>query len=232
MVNRRISNDLKECALRLWENGWEEHDICAALCVSRASLYRWQSIFDEFGAVRRPPSPLLGRTRIITRAVFSSLHLLLKDNPDTYLDELSYWLAVYHDIKISSSALHHTLQTAGLTRKLLHKIARERDEELRTEWRDMIRDNFGGQGYEFIFVDETSKDDRTTARRYGYAMSGQTAELHHVFKRGTRYSVVAALSKEGYIASRVVEGSLDSFEFFDFIAEEVVSLTQFLLTIY
>ncbi|KAJ4493424.1 hypothetical protein C8R41DRAFT_764517, partial [Lentinula lateritia] len=37
-----------------------------------------------------------------------------------------------------------------------------------------------------------------------------------------RYSLAAALSLKGYIAVRVVEGSLDSFEFFDFITEDVL----------
>jgi len=34
MVNRRISSDLKECALQLWEAGWEEIDITQGLIVS------------------------------------------------------------------------------------------------------------------------------------------------------------------------------------------------------
>lgn len=32
------------------------------------------------------------------------------------------------------------------------------------------------------------------------------------------------MSKTGYLASRIVPGSLDSYEFFDFIVEEVVSV--------
>jgi hypothetical protein len=65
MVNRRISTDLKECALRLWEFGWEELDIIQGLAVSR-SIYRWRNIFDELGTVNRPPSAIRGRVRIIS----------------------------------------------------------------------------------------------------------------------------------------------------------------------
>ena len=43
------------------------------------------------------------------------------------------------------------------------------------------------------------------------------------FVRGVRYSLVAAMSTNGYIATQVVEGSYDSFSFFDFIVEDVVS---------
>ncbi len=42
------------------------------------------------------------------------------------------------------------------------------------------------------------------------------------FIRGIRYSIVAAISLDGYIATRVVEGSVDGLEFLDFIIEEVV----------
>jgi hypothetical protein len=62
MVNQRISSDMKECALHLWESGWDEEDICDALLISCRSLYCWCAIFDTFGAVNKPQSPLVGWT--------------------------------------------------------------------------------------------------------------------------------------------------------------------------
>ncbi|KAJ3858638.1 hypothetical protein EV359DRAFT_26272, partial [Lentinula novae-zelandiae] len=59
-------------------------------------------------------------------------------------------------------------------------------------------------------VDESSKDERTLTWQYGYAMKGQRAEINAPFVHGQCYSLVAAMSLEGYIAMRVVEGSLDS----------------------
>lgn len=190
--------------------------------MSRASLYRWRALFKSFREVSRPPSPLRGRNRIISRAVLSAIELLLQSHPDTYLDELVWWLAVKHDITISRSGLHLNLCQAGLTHKLLQRLAIERNEEARTEWREMVATEFLGTGDEFIFVDETSKNDLTYGRRFGYAPSGSRAEVSDVFVRGQRYSLAAAMSKEGYIATRVVEGSFDSVEFYDFIVEEVV----------
>ncbi|PCH35472.1 hypothetical protein WOLCODRAFT_80230 [Wolfiporia cocos MD-104 SS10] len=193
MVNRRISADLKACALRLWNSGWDEQDICDALQVSRSSIYQWRRIFAEFGTVNKPPSPLCGRLKTITSAVLNSIQQLYRSDSATFLDELRWWLAVNHDIAISKTALQRTLQTAGLSRKLLRKIARERNKLLREEWRDDIRSHFSG-----------------------------TAELQHVFVRGVRYSLIAALSKRGYIAARVVEGSFNAFDFFDFIIEDLL----------
>ncbi|KDR71135.1 hypothetical protein GALMADRAFT_1346228 [Galerina marginata CBS 339.88] len=134
MVYRRISSDMKECALRLWEAGWAKEDVCSVLTVSRSSLYRWAQIFDEFGSVTPPPSPMRGRPRIIGMAAMTTIKEIYARNSDAYLDELQWHLAIHHDIVISISALQETLVRAGLTRKVLHKIASERDEARRAEF--------------------------------------------------------------------------------------------------
>ena len=213
---------MKECALCLWESGWDEEDICDALLISRRSLYRWCAIFNTFGAVKKPQSPLVGRTRIITRAVLTAVHQVYATNSDTYINELVWWLAIHHDIVISAMTLHRNLQEAGLTRKLLRKLALERDEALRLDWQEFVLEHGEGYGREFVVVDETSKNDHSTARHYGYALSGERAELVDVFVRGDRYSLVAAMTVSGYIAAHAVPGSFDAMSFYDFIAEEVV----------
>ena len=232
MVNRRISPDMKYCALDLWHRGWTVDDICDTLSVSRASLYRWDAIFEEHGHVIRPPSPLVGRTRIITCAVLTAIHTLYEQEPDLYLDELCTFLAVQHNIIVSKATLTRSLTAAGLTRKILHKIAIERDEELRNDWKDLLRDRtkFTGDRSEFVAVDETSKNEKSYARLRGWSLSGQPAVLSDVFVRGDRYSLVAAITTEGYMATQVVPGSLDSFEFYNFIAEDVVSPPKHLRT--
>jgi transposase len=181
MGNRKISRDLKECALRLWELGWEELNILQGLAVSRSSLYRWRVIFEEYNDVNRPPSPLRGRTRIISRAVLTAVHDIYRNDPDIYLDELVFWLAVHHDIAISKSALQKNLEEAGLTRKLLHKIAQERNEEVRQEYWDVINGELEGNSDLLVMADETSKNDLTLARRFGCALAGERAAFTDVF---------------------------------------------------
>ncbi|KIL63076.1 hypothetical protein M378DRAFT_42265, partial [Amanita muscaria Koide BX008] len=58
-------------------------------------------------------------------------------------------------------------------------------------------------------LDETSKDDKTLFRSYGRAPAGHRAVIPADFVRGDRYSMVAAMSVDGYIATRVVPGSVD-----------------------
>ena len=130
---------------------------------------------------------------------------------------------IFHDIAISTSALQETLERAGLTWKVLHKIAIERDEVQRAEFLHNIQHGFSGTGDEFVVVNESSKNEHTLTCHYGCAPIGKDTILTAPFVCGDRYSLVAAMSKNGYPASRIVPGSLDSYESFDFIVEEVVS---------
>lgn len=178
---------------------------------------------EEHGSVIRPLSKLKGQERIITWAVLSTVQTLFEADSDFYLDEVVLWLAVEHNITISKAALHATLKSVGLTRKILHKIVIERDEELCKQWRAMqASEYFLQDGSQFVCIDETSKNELTYARKYGQAYSGERAELKDVFVRGDRYSLVAALIVDGYIASHVIPGSFDSMDFLEFIQEEVV----------
>jgi hypothetical protein len=85
MGYRKISSDLKECCLRLWEAGWSKDDLCSSFCVSTASLYRWRSILDSFGSVERPAGPLCGRPRLIGLMAMSAIKDIYSAHPDLYL---------------------------------------------------------------------------------------------------------------------------------------------------
>ena len=148
---------------------------------------------------------------------------LFHNHPDTYLDELQWFLAIHHDIAISISSLQENLQKAGLTRKLLHKIAIERDEEARRNFQLSLRQDFSGTGDEFVVTDESSKDERVVARRYGRSLVNTDADIREPFIQGQRYTLIAAMDKTGYIAARVIPDAADSFDYFNFVVEDVVS---------
>jgi hypothetical protein len=94
MGNCRISPDLKERALELWNLGWDAEDICFIFHVSPRSLYRWRDIFDEFGSITKPPSPLRGRDRIIGLAALTSVTEVYFHDSTIMLTELMWHLAI------------------------------------------------------------------------------------------------------------------------------------------
>ncbi|KAJ7207886.1 hypothetical protein GGX14DRAFT_325462, partial [Mycena pura] len=112
---RKISADLKDCALDLWDAGWSLSDICFALRVSPASMYRWDELREIFGQSTNPNLRLAGRHRIISLAVLGAIRTIYEQETTVMLDELQWYLAIHHDIAISISALQSTLDRAGLT---------------------------------------------------------------------------------------------------------------------
>jgi hypothetical protein len=232
MVNRKIGPDLKECALRLWELGWEKDIIFESLGVSRASVYQWQSIFAEHNSVLKPCLPLVGWPCIIIRAVMTAIKEVYNNEADVYLDELTWWLAIHHNIVISCSGLQENLINVGLTWKLLHKIGSEQDEVIQAEFLETVREHSAGQGDKFVFLNKMSMNDHGTSRHYGQSMVGECADFVDNFVCGDQYSLLAAVAKKGYVASQTVLGSFDSVEFYNFVAEQVVSTIARVLCIY
>lgn len=83
---------------------------------------------------------------------------------------------------------------------------------------------------QLMLLDGSSKDDRVLLRRYGRAPSEQEA-IHHVsLNRGVRCSIFPALSFNGYMAVRVIEGSIDGVGLYDFVVNGVASLLCFVLS--
>ena len=153
--------------------------------------------------------------------MIDDIQQLLQEDPSLLLDKIVEWLALYHNQPISTTALHNNPRDLSLTRKHLKRAAAERDDAYRTKW--IINMTMNYMADQLVFLDESSKDDRVVLWQYGCALSGQDAIQHISLNRGVRYSILPALSLDGYMAVRIVKGSIDGAEFYDFVVNEVVS---------
>ena len=90
-----------------------------------------------------------------------------------------------------------------------------------------LRDNAD----QLIFIDESSKDERTLTRLYGYSSINTRAKKSVVFIRGKRYTILPALSLEGFIAVDIMEGSCDKGRFQTFVLTQLVNIFILLLFI-
>ena len=194
--------------------------VISVLGISARSFWRWRHNLRVHGSVTVPRSYKQGRPRYLTATASADLYNLLNDCPSLYLDEIQHWLIVAHDVAMARTTLHYNLIDLGLSYKKLRKAAAQRDEVAREAFRQYAAANWVAN--QLVFVDETSKDNRTIYSHFGRAVSGERAVSHEPFNRGTRYSLVAALSLDGYMTMRAVKGSVDADEFFDFILEDVV----------
>ncbi|KAG1762009.1 hypothetical protein EDD22DRAFT_731637, partial [Suillus occidentalis] len=98
MDNQRISNDLKDRTLQLWDHGWDLEDICEAQYCHKAPFSTHRGVLEQ-----------------ITRALLMAVEHLFVEDSDLFLDEVCTWLAIEHDIIISTSTLSCNLKDAGLT---------------------------------------------------------------------------------------------------------------------
>ena len=92
-----------------------------------------------------------------------------------YLSEIQDWIALSHEVHISKTALHENIHDAGITFKLLRKVAAERNEDHRLEWKEDVNTHFIAS--QVVFVDETSKDDQTIYCHYGCSVVGHQAMI-------------------------------------------------------
>lgn len=73
-----------------------------------------------------------------------------------------------------------------------------------------------------IFIDETAKDKRTLTRLYNYSSINTRAKKNVVFVREKRYTILPALSLEGFVTVDIMEGSCDKERFQTFILTQLV----------
>ena len=220
MPYRAISTDLKQHALWLLANGYVPNEVRTILNTSTCSIQRWANNMGMHGHVLPPLNPLQGRQHSLNLIHIYSLIAVIQASPAMYLDELQDWLALEHNVLILKTALHNNIQAAGLTYKLLCRRAAERDELVREQWREDVQVNFVAA--QTVWTDESSKDDRTIYRHYGWAATGEHAVIDMQFVRRQHYSILLAMTIDGYIAVHIISRSVEGKEFFDFIIDDVV----------
>ena len=220
MPFRKISRDVRLAAVNLYEC---EHLSLEQIldCVGFSERTFWQilKLWKESGDVVQHTYGIRGHPRIFH---FEDLHYLLHlvhHQPDWFLDEMLDLLNDNRLVAVHFSTIHHELARAGISRKRLKKIARERNEERRV---DFIRRMAQYEAEELGFLDETSKDERTLSRRFGRAKKGERATKKEVFVCGHCLSALGLLTIDGMITSSVVEGSFTTEKFKSFIQEDVV----------
>src|SRR4051794_5400552 len=75
---------------------------------------------------------------------------------------------------------------------------------------------------QLVFLDESAKDERSLTRKYGNSLINTCARKNVVFVCGKRYTILPALSLQGFIAIDIMEGSCTKERFKNFVIDDVV----------
>ncbi|OJA13303.1 hypothetical protein AZE42_12323, partial [Rhizopogon vesiculosus] len=135
MPFRKISRDVKLAAVNLYEH---EHlsleQILDCVGFSKKTFWRILKLWKESGDLVQHTYGIRSLPRILH---FEDLHYLLHlvhHRPDWFLDEMLDVLDDNQLVAVHFSTIYRELVRAGISRKQLEKIARERHEERRADF--------------------------------------------------------------------------------------------------
>jgi transposase len=220
---RPIHADLRQRMIAWLLEGRHPDDVARDAGCCRKTVDRIWTIWNTFNALFPPYARSRGRPRQLEQDDLSFIIDCLDANPALTLDELQTRIFYTLDKYITLAMLDRTLSRLGETRKLMQKIAAERDEDLRLLYRIHTGREYGYDSTKYIFIDESSIDIGIGRRRFARAPAGERASRSEVFNHhGRRYSLLPALSSTGIVAVRMYEGSVTAEDFVRFIREELV----------
>jgi transposase len=229
MPYRKISRDVKLAAIRLYERDiMPLGDVLDCLNISRSTWHRLYQLWQTTGDVVRHTFGICGRPRIFHYSDVEYLKSILSHRPDWFLDELQSLLLTNHFISVHFITIQRELLRAGISYKKIRRIASERSEVLHA---DFIRRMAQYLPEQLGFLDEMSKDERTSFRPRGRSAKGRRAIKKGVFVRGRRFSVEGLLTIDGMISNTVVEGSMTKSMFLEYLETSVVHFVTFLCLI-
>ena len=103
----------------------------------------------------------------------------------------------------------------------LHKATLERNDIMCANYLGIIGEHYVSN--QLIFLDESAKDERSLSRLYGYSPRNTRAHKKVVFVWEKRYTILPALTLEGFVAVNIFEGACDWKRFVDFVLDQVVN---------
>ena len=114
------------------------------------------------------------------------------------------------------------IEDIGFSYKCLHKVVAKRDEDEQENFQEWVQETLVLEM--IIAADDSSKDDYTLYCYCGRSPSRMPATSNAQFVCGDLYSLITAMSVEGYVSTQVVNSSIYTAKFFYFVIGEVVSI--------
>ncbi|GES92103.1 hypothetical protein RCL_jg28538.t1 [Rhizophagus clarus] len=124
-------------------------------------------MYEKWACITNPFKGVFGRKKLFNRNDMYILRNLIKDKVNWYLDKLTHEMENLTGKRASISTLWRSLHYLEITRKKLQKEAYERSKIIRAHYLSVI-----GESYilnQLIFIDESTKDERSLLRFYEYS---------------------------------------------------------------
>jgi len=140
-------------------------------------------------------------------------------------DELQELLLNEFDIEVNSSTIRRRLKKMGISWKRGERRHPNRNEDSRQAWISKVAQYKASQ---VIVVDESSTNERTLDRRWGWSPRGVAYRMtQSVAQRSQSWSILPAIGINGYLEYEIYQGSFDTERFNQFIERLLQKMTPF-----
>jgi transposase len=155
----------------------------------------------HWGQPYAPACVKLGRPRTLRERHRTQLREYLAGRPHAYLEEMKDWLLDELNLDVSILSVSRELKRMNWSRKLASKKAAEQSDALRRVFQARCQQNYTAE--QIVAVDESACNERTGDRKYGWGPVGDSVTLSYSMKRSERWSLLPAMTVDGYLAYRI-----------------------------
>ena len=188
---------------------------CAATCttdVSVNTLRRWWNDFSEWGELPykvserkrllKAANKNVNKNQLIDDGGIIILKRIVDENPNLYLDELTFLFGMTTDIFVHYSTIRRCLvERLGYSLQVLLTIAKQQCEQDEIRFLQAMEMYLQSDAERLITIDETHKDRNAARRRRGWGRKGNTQGVRTKawFDNVARYTLIAAADINGFI---------------------------------
>jgi transposase len=216
---RRLQPTVLQAVIDRIEAGQNNTQIQNETGVWRKTTARIRLSLEYWNQPYPPPCVRRGGLRALRAAHKERLLEFVAGRPDAYLDEMAEFLYDEFDVKVSLVTVWRALAEARWSRKMASKAARERNETLRRVFQARIQAYRSDQ---VICLDESACNERTGDRKYGWSPVNNPVQLEYSAKRSERWSLLPALTEDGYLAHTIFQGAITAERLYEFVEQQVL----------
>jgi transposase len=188
--------------------------------VARKTVRKIRLNLEYWGTPYPPRTVQLGRPSILRNAQRARFKIYLEGRPSAYLEEMKDFLYDEFDVKISISGICRELYKMNYSRKVATKRAQEQSDPLRRVYLARVAQHYTAD--QIVALDESACNERTGDRKYGWSPTNTSVELVYSFKRSERWSILPAMTINGYMSYTVFQGAFTSELMEEFLEYQVL----------
>jgi len=180
----------------LWRRGHKIEDIASAINIGRRTAFEWQKNLLRYGSIKAPGEVPRGPPRKLSVADKKALFEALLQRGWMYLDEMQEFLLEERCVDVTIGRISQVLKAHNWTRKSLKLSSSDRSKELRESYK---YDMQAFAADDLVFIDESIFNEKTGWRQKAYAPIGSEARYQTNIGRGNTWSVLPAMTLDGYL---------------------------------